>query len=109
MKSSLTKQLSSAYLQVQPRESCISTQPTIDKLLQEKTDIMIDTAVVYTRQLTLLAIIMLSMVFLFINLGKRFLDFPQKNFCCYCCDSSHGCGIVKPDWLRTANATFKGT
>ena len=42
-------------------------------------------------------------------LGKRYLDFPSKKYCCFCCDSSHGCGIVKKDWLVTANATYKGT
>ena len=28
--------------------------------------------------------------------------FPQKKICCFCCDSSHGCGILKPDWLTGA-------
>lgn len=41
-------------------------------------------------------------------LGKRFLDFPQKNYCCYCCNSSSGCGIVEPDWMVKSNATFLG-
>ena len=40
--------------------------------------------------------------------NKRFLDFPDKKYCCFCCDSTHGCGIVKSDWLVTANATFSG-
>ena len=34
--------------------------------------------------------------------GKRYLYYPEKNYCCYCCDSSHGCGILKPDWLSSA-------
>ena len=34
--------------------------------------------------------------------GKRYLYYPEKNYCCYCCDSSHGCGVLKPDWLATA-------
>lgn len=42
-------------------------------------------------------------------IGKRYLDFPDKKYCCFCCDSAHGCGIVKPDWLVTANATYQGT
>jgi len=44
-----------------------------------------------------------------LHLGKRFLDFPEKKYCCYCCNSTHGCGIVTKDWLRTANATYMGT
>jgi hypothetical protein len=32
--------------------------------------------------------------------GKRYIWFPQKNQCCFCCDSDHGCGILKPDWLN---------
>jgi hypothetical protein len=31
--------------------------------------------------------------------GKRYLYFPEKDYCCYCCGSEHGCGILKPDWL----------
>lgn len=38
--------------------------------------------------------------------GKRYLNFPKKDYCCYCCDSAHGCGILKPDWL--AGAIFEG-
>ena len=34
--------------------------------------------------------------------GKRYLHYPEKNYCCYCCDSAHGCGILKPDWLTGA-------
>ena len=33
--------------------------------------------------------------------------FPEKNDCCYCCDSAKGCGILVPNWL--ANATFVNT
>lgn len=36
------------------------------------------------------------------------MDFPDKNYCCFCCDSDHGCGIVKTDWLVTSNASYKG-
>lgn len=41
--------------------------------------------------------------------GRRFLDFPEKKYCCYCCNSTHGCGIVARDWLKTTNATYLGT
>lgn len=34
--------------------------------------------------------------------GKRYLDFPNKNYCCMCCNSSQGCGIVSPTWLNDA-------
>lgn len=33
---------------------------------------------------------------------KRWIIFPQKSQCCFCCDSSHGCGILKPTWLEGA-------
>lgn len=33
---------------------------------------------------------------------KRWIVFPQRQQCCFCCDSSHGCGILKPDWLKDA-------
>jgi len=34
--------------------------------------------------------------------GKRYLYFPDKNYCCYCCSDEHGCGILKTDWLSGA-------
>lgn len=34
--------------------------------------------------------------------GIRYLDFPEKDDCCNCCDAAHGCGILKPDWLNGA-------
>ena len=34
--------------------------------------------------------------------GKRYIIFPQKRVCCFCCDSAHGCGILKRDWLKGA-------
>jgi hypothetical protein len=34
--------------------------------------------------------------------GDRYLHYPQKNECCYCCSSEHGCGIVKSTWLTGA-------
>lgn len=45
----------------------------------------------------------------YINLDKRFLDFPAKKYCCFCCDSTHGCGIVAPDWIQKSNGTYRGT
>lgn len=44
---------------------------------------------------------------LFTKDNKRWIVFPQKTQCCFCCDSAHGCGILKPDWL--AGAEYKGT
>lgn len=41
--------------------------------------------------------------------GKRFLYFPKRDYCCYCCDSAHGCGVLKPDWLSGAVYTGKRT
>jgi len=38
--------------------------------------------------------------------NKRWLVFPNRSSCCFCCDSDHGCGILKPDWL--ADAEYKG-
>mmetsp|Transcript_27181 Transcript_27181/g.48803 ORF Transcript_27181/g.48803 Transcript_27181/m.48803 type:complete len:218 (-) Transcript_27181:1527-2180(-) len=38
--------------------------------------------------------------------GDRYIHYPEKNECCYCCSSEHGCGIVKSTWLT--NATFLG-
>ena len=39
--------------------------------------------------------------------NKRFIIYPNKQQCCFCCDSEHGCGILRPDWL--ADAEYKGT
>jgi hypothetical protein len=39
--------------------------------------------------------------------GKRYLDFPDKKYCCFCCDKAHGCGVLTPNWLQTA--TNNGT
>jgi hypothetical protein len=35
--------------------------------------------------------------------GIRYLYFPEKNYCCNCCSNENGCGLLKPDWLSTAN------
>lgn len=43
------------------------------------------------------------------DLDKRFLDFPNKNYCCFCCDSAHGCGLLYPDWLVKGKARYVGT
>jgi len=72
-------------------------------------DIMIDIVVPSINLPILHAITMFLKVLFFVILGKRFLDFPEKKFCCYCCNSTHGCGIVTRDWLKTANATYQGT
>ena len=31
---------------------------------------------------------------------KRWIVYPEKSQCCYCCDTAHGCGIVKRDWFK---------
>lgn len=38
--------------------------------------------------------------------NKRYIHFPNKKQCCFCCDSEHGCGILKQDWL--SDASFLG-
>lgn len=37
--------------------------------------------------------------------NMRYLHFPEKNHCCACCDSAHGCGILKPDWMKDGKLT----
>ena len=32
--------------------------------------------------------------------GNRYLYFPDKNYCCKCCENKDGCGVLKPDWLE---------
>ncbi len=39
--------------------------------------------------------------------GRRWLVFPEANYCCMCCTAERGCGILKRDWLQ--DATFIGT
>ena len=36
----------------------------------------------------------------------RYLAFPELKECCYCCDSTHGCGPLTVDW--TSNASYVG-
>lgn len=38
--------------------------------------------------------------------GKRFIYYPEKKYCCYCCGSENGCGVLKPQWLE--GAEFQG-
>jgi hypothetical protein len=38
--------------------------------------------------------------------SKRYIIFPEKKFCCMCCTSEKGCGIVKPDWF--ASGEYQG-
>lgn len=38
--------------------------------------------------------------------GKRYMVYPLIRLCCYCCNSSQGCGILKRTWL--ANSKFVG-
>lgn len=33
---------------------------------------------------------------------KRYIYFPDRRYCCMCCDAAHGCGTLKRDWLSTA-------
>ena len=39
--------------------------------------------------------------------GKRYIIYPQIRRGCFCCDQSHGCGILKRDWL--SGAKYEGT
>jgi len=34
--------------------------------------------------------------------GDRYLYYPERNECCYCCSADHGCGILKPNWMDAA-------
>jgi hypothetical protein len=40
--------------------------------------------------------------------GKRYIIFPLVRLCCFCCDSAHGCGIMRRDWLSVAGAKYVG-
>ena len=39
----------------------------------------------------------------------RYLYFPEKNDCCFCCDAEHGCGALKPDWIIDAEYVKEST
>ena len=43
--------------------------------------------------------------------GERYLVWPELPTpkCCGCCNSTQGCGIVKPTWMVDSNGTFSGT
>ncbi|XP_075264311.1 uncharacterized protein LOC142356249 [Convolutriloba macropyga] len=34
--------------------------------------------------------------------GNRYLYYPEKEDCCFCCNAAAGCGVLKPDWLDGA-------
>eukprot|EP00344_Euplotes_crassus_P007758 CAMPEP_0197017620 /NCGR_PEP_ID=MMETSP1380-20130617/79645_1 /TAXON_ID=5936 /ORGANISM="Euplotes crassus, Strain CT5" /LENGTH=213 /DNA_ID=CAMNT_0042444747 /DNA_START=73 /DNA_END=713 /DNA_ORIENTATION=+ len=34
--------------------------------------------------------------------GDRYIHYPEKDQCCFCCDAVHGCGILKPNWQQGA-------
>ena len=38
--------------------------------------------------------------------GDRYLNYPEDNYCCFCCSAAKGCGVLRRDWLN--NATFLG-
>lgn len=38
----------------------------------------------------------------FVSEGKRYLYYPEKEYCCMCCTAENGCGVLKPDWLSDA-------
>jgi hypothetical protein len=41
--------------------------------------------------------------------GMRYLWWPQLSFCCKCCNSAAGCGVVVPNWMQLVNATYQGS
>ena len=38
--------------------------------------------------------------------GKRYLVFPQRQYCCMCCTNADGCGVVNRNWA--ASGVFTG-
>ena len=38
--------------------------------------------------------------------NKRYIVYPQKRLCCYCCDTAHGCGVPERHFLN--QTTFVG-
>ena len=34
--------------------------------------------------------------------GNRYMYYPEKNTCFYCCNSTQGCGVLKPTWMSDA-------
>lgn len=43
----------------------------------------------------------------FVVNGNRFMFYPAKNTCYYCCNSTNGCGVLKPTWM--SDATYVDT
>jgi hypothetical protein len=41
------------------------------------------------------------------NAGALYIYYPNTDQCCYCCNDSEGCGLVKPTWME--NAEYLGT
>lgn len=39
--------------------------------------------------------------------GKRYIVYPLIKLCCFCCDSAHGCGILKKEW-PSVGYTYEG-
>mmetsp|Transcript_42777 Transcript_42777/g.50154 ORF Transcript_42777/g.50154 Transcript_42777/m.50154 type:complete len:130 (-) Transcript_42777:53-442(-) len=39
---------------------------------------------------------------MYIDSGNRYIYYPETEDCCYCCNSANGCGMLKPDWMQTA-------
>lgn len=40
--------------------------------------------------------------------ASRYLYYPKNHYCCWCCDSTHGCGVLRPTWMDV-NETYIGT
>ena len=37
-----------------------------------------------------------------VNNGNRFIYYSAKNTCCFCCNSTSGCGVLFPGWMTGA-------
>ena len=35
--------------------------------------------------------------------GNRYIHYPEKRHCCFCCNSAHGCGMLFPGWMTNAS------
>ena len=42
----------------------------------------------------------------YVTHGNRFVHYPARDECCYCCSDENGCGMLKQNWLE--NSTFIG-
>lgn len=42
------------------------------------------------------------------NKGDRYLYYPEKNDCCFCCAAKDGCGLTKPSWVEGAKYDGQG-